>query len=155
MKKPLMDTLEVQKYLPHRYPFLMIDQVIEINRDARAIVALKNVTINEPFFPGHVPALPVMPGVLMIEAMAQASGILSFYLLDLRGHHNTFLYLAGVDEVRFKMRVMPGDQLLIHSEVYKQKKDLWKFKTHIRVGDELACSAELLLAKGPGDNATE
>src|SRR3990167_8117245 len=105
MAKPLMDIFEVQKFLPHRYPFLMIDQVLEIG--ANSIVALKNITINEPQFVGHVPSAPVMPGVLMIEAMAQTAGILSFHLLGLRAEDKILFYLAGVDDVRFKLRVLP------------------------------------------------
>ena len=107
-KQPAIDISEILRYLPHRYPFLLIDRVTEIDLDAR-IVAIKNVTINEPFFQGHFPHVPVMPGVLVLEAMAQAAGILSFASMGRYSDANSVYYFAGIDEARFKRPVSPGD----------------------------------------------
>ncbi|MGA2655820.1 MAG: 3-hydroxyacyl-ACP dehydratase FabZ [Gammaproteobacteria bacterium] len=144
-----MDIQEVMRYLPHRYPFLLIDKVISIELPHK-LVALKNVTVNEPFFTGHFPELPVMPGVLIIEALAQASGILYYKSINqLTTDSNTINYLVGINEARFKQVVRPGDQLYLHVELLKVKQGLSKFQCKALVNDELVCSAEIMnVAKG-------
>lgn len=138
---------EILKYLPHRFPFLLVDRVIESDGQTK-LTAIKNVTINEPFFTGHFPQRPVMPGVLILEALAQASGILIFQVLkELPGPDNWF-YLAGMDKARFKRIVEPGDQLKLDVELLKTKGGIWKFKGVASVDGELACSAEVMNAKG-------
>ncbi len=136
---------EVLKYLPHRYPFLLVDRVLE--REAgKYIVALKNVTINEPFFQGHFPEKPVMPGVLQLEAMAQASGLLTLPELTAEEMKTHYAIFAGIDNVKFKKMVMPGDQLILRSEITNQKRNIWKLNCSATVNDELACSANLTCA---------
>ena len=138
---------EILKYLPHRFPFLLVDRVLESDGE-RKLTAIKNVTFNEPFFTGHFPQRPVMPGVLMLEALAQASGILIFQVLkELPGPDNWF-YLAGMDKARFKRIVEPGDQLKLDVELIKTKAGIWKFQGVASVDGELACSAEVINAKG-------
>jgi 3-hydroxyacyl-[acyl-carrier-protein] dehydratase len=141
-----IDYLEVKKYLPHRYPFLLVDTVdsYEVNKWIKAI---KNVTHNEPFFSGHFPALPVMPGVLIVEAMAQASGILMYRTFERYPSEKDLFYLAGIDNTRFKRKVVPGDQLILHIEVMRARDSLWKFKGEATVNGELACYAEFLNIK--------
>ncbi|HYF97598.1 MAG TPA: 3-hydroxyacyl-ACP dehydratase FabZ [Coxiellaceae bacterium] len=138
-----MDINEIKKYLPHRYPFLLVDRVIAFEHD-KSIVAIKNVTVNEPFFNGHFPFRPVMPGVLMIEALAQASGLLTLKTLGEEFTPGNLFLFAGVDNARFKRVVEPGDQLILEVEVLKRRRDLCKFKGIARVGDELACEAEFM-----------
>lgn len=140
-----MDIHQVMKMLPHRYPFLLIDRVLEIDKGKR-ITALKNVTINEPFFNGHFPHRPVMPGVLMLEAMAQAAALLSFHSLDIVPDKNVVYYFAGIDGARFKRPVEPGDQLRLEVEIDRMKAGIWKFKGKGLVGDELAVEATLMCA---------
>lgn len=138
---------DILKYLPHRFPFLLVDRVIKFDGE-KHLTAIKNVTINEPFFTGHFPQRPVMPGVLILEALAQASGILIFQVLkEFPGPENWF-YLAGIDDARFKRIVEPGDQLQLDIELLKVKAGIWKFKGVASVNGELACSAEILNAKG-------
>lgn len=138
---------EVRKYLPHRYPFLLVDSVRSyvINQ---SIIAIKNVTFNEPYFNGHFPQLPVMPGVLMVEALAQASGILMYRSFGRypEGENDVF-FLAGIDNARFKRQVVPGDQLLLSVEVMRKRDNLWKFKSEATVDGELACYAEFMNIK--------
>jgi 3-hydroxyacyl-[acyl-carrier-protein] dehydratase len=138
-----MDIHEILKHLPHRYPFLLVDRVLEVN-PGRAIKALKNVTINEPFFVGHFPHRPVMPGVLILEAMAQTAGLLAFS--DDKNKHdaNSVIYFAGIDGARFKRPVEPGDQLVMTVEILRQKAGIFKFKATARVGEDVACEAELM-----------
>ena len=139
---------EIKEYMPHRYPFILVDRVLECV-SGKSILALKNVSCNEDYFNGHFPQRPIMPGVLMIEALAQAAGLLIFYTTNTKADENTnWYYLAGVDKARFKRVVDPGDQLYLKVEVTKQRRDLWVFDAKASVADELACSAELLLAKG-------
>jgi 3-hydroxyacyl-[acyl-carrier-protein] dehydratase len=138
-----LDIHEVLKYLPHRYPFLLIDRVLAFTKD-ESLTAIKNVTINEPFFQGHFPNRPVMPGVLMIEAMAQACAILSFKSMDTLPSKNSIFYFVGIDKARFKRPVEPGDQLVINVSTKRQMKGIWQFETNARVGDELCCTAELM-----------
>src|SRR5665647_2612287 len=121
-----MDINEITKLLPHRYPFLLIDRVLSMEPD-KSIVALKNVTINEPFFPGHYPHHPVMPGVLIIEAMAQASALLSFKTLESKPDEKSVYYFAGIDGARFKRPVTPGDQLIIKVELTRSMRGVYKF----------------------------
>ncbi|MDP5240520.1 3-hydroxyacyl-ACP dehydratase FabZ [Uliginosibacterium sp. 31-16] len=140
-----MDIHEVMKYLPHRYPFLLVDRVLEMTLGER-IVAIKNVTINEPFFVGHFPHSPVMPGVLIIEAMAQAAALLSFRTRGAMPDENTILYFAGIDNVRFKRPVLPGDTLTFDMQLVREMRGVWKYTGVARVGDEVAAQADLMCA---------
>lgn len=137
---------KILEYLPHRYPFLLVDRVLEMT-DQR-LVGLKNVTVNEPFFTGHFPQRPVMPGVLILEALAQASGILIFNLVQRKLDKDFWFYLAGIDKARFKRIVEPGDQLRLEVELIKTKRDIYKFNCTATVDDQLACSAEIINARG-------
>ncbi len=141
-----MDIHEILEYLPHRYPFLLIDRVVAVE-PGKSIHAYKNVTINEPFFVGHFPHHPVMPGVLIMEALAQAAGILSFKTEDKKPTQSDVFYFAGIDEARFKRPVMPGDQLHLHVEIERQMRGVWKFKGEARVDGQLAAEARLMCAK--------
>ncbi|MDQ2993490.1 MAG: 3-hydroxyacyl-ACP dehydratase FabZ [Pseudomonadota bacterium] len=138
---------DIMSYLPHRYPFLLVDRV-ESCEPNKSIVAIKNVTINEPQFTGHFPQAPVMPGVLMIEALAQASGILIYKTIETLPSKDNWFYLAGIDNARFKRIVVPGDQLRLTVELVKVRRDLWIFKGTATVDGELACSAEIMNARG-------
>jgi 3-hydroxyacyl-[acyl-carrier-protein] dehydratase len=150
MSKMPFEIRDVMRLLPHRYPFLLVDRVVEHEEGVR-IVGLKNVTFNENFFPGHFPELPTMPGVLILEALAQVSGILAVLKSGLRPESGLILYFAGIDNCRFKRPVVPGDQLMLHSELEKQKRDLWKFRTRAMVGGELATEADMMcVLKNPG-----
>lgn len=140
-----MDILQILKKLPHRYPFLLVDRVLEIETGKR-ILALKNVTFNEPFFTGHFPQRPVMPGVLMLEALAQAAALLSFDKMGFEPDEKTVCYFAAVDDARFKRPVGPGDQLLLEAELIRMKGGIWKFHVRARVGDEMAAEADVMLA---------
>ena len=140
-----LDIHEILKRLPHRYPFLLVDRVIGIEK-GKSIRAVKNVTINEPFFPGHFPHRPVMPGVLMLEALAQAAAILSFETAGELPDEKTVYYFAGIDGARFKRPVEPGDQLFLDVEVLRMKASIWKFQARALVGEELAVEAEMMLA---------
>jgi 3-hydroxyacyl-[acyl-carrier-protein] dehydratase len=137
---------EIMRILPHRYPFLLVDRVIEVDPDRR-IVALKNVTINEPFFTGHFPAAPVMPAVLTVESMAQAGAILGLLEknVDLS---KTLVYFMGIDEAKFRKPIVPGDQMRIVVEVIRRKAFVWKMKGEVYVGDGLAAEAILLSSIG-------
>jgi len=137
---------EIMRILPHRYPFLLVDRVIEVDPDKR-IVALKNVTINEPFFNGHFPGAPVMPGVLTIESMAQAGAILG--LLEKNADLTTTLvYFLGIHEAKFRRPIVPGDQMRIVVDVIRRKAVVWKMKGEVYVGSELAAEAILLSSIG-------
>ena len=139
----LMDIHQIIKKLPHRYPFLLVDRVIEFEKDQR-IKALKNVTINEPFFNGHFPNRPVMPGVLMLEALAQASALLSFSSEGETSDGSRLYYFAGIDGARFKRVVEPGDQLILESTITRRKGAIYKYATRATVDGELAVEAELM-----------
>jgi 3-hydroxyacyl-[acyl-carrier-protein] dehydratase len=139
----MMDIHKILKQLPHRYPFLLVDRVLEIDK-GKSIKALKNVTINEPFFVGHFPHRPVMPGVLMIEALAQAAALLAFDMLGTTPDDKTVYYFAGIDGARFKRPVEPGDQLILNVTLDRMKAGIFKFKARAMVGDELAVEAELM-----------
>ena len=139
----MMDIHEILKLLPHRYPILLVDRVLAVEK-GKSIKTLKNVTINEPFFVGHFPRRPVMPGVLMLEAMAQTAALLSFASMGVSPDSNTVYYFAGIDNARFKRPVEPGDQLVMDVELIRSKAGIFKFKGTARVGEELACEAELM-----------
>ena len=141
----MMDVNEIRKYLPHRYPFLLVDRVVELV-PGESIVAYKNVTINEPFFNGHFPDHPVMPGVLIVEAMAQAAGILGFKTMDKTPQDGSIYYFVGSDKLRFKRPVVPGDQLQLEAKIVSEKRGIWKFDVKATVNGELASSATILCA---------
>ena len=138
-----MDIHEILKQLPHRYPFLLVDRVLELEKGKR-IQALKNVTINEPFFVGHFPHRPVMPGVLMLEAMAQAAALLAFDAVDKTPDDKTMYYFAGIDSARFKRPVEPGDQLIMDVTLDRMKAGIFKFTGVTRVQGNVVCQAELM-----------
>ena len=138
-----MDINEITKLLPHRYPFLLIDRVVAMEPD-KSIVALKNVTINEPFFPGHYPHFPVMPGVLIVEAMAQASALLSFKSMGSGADEKSVYFFAGIDNARFRKPVGPGDQLLIKASLLRSSRGLFKFSATAEVDGQLVAEAELM-----------
>jgi 3-hydroxyacyl-[acyl-carrier-protein] dehydratase len=141
----MMDIHEILKLLPHRYPILLVDRVLEIDK-GKSIKAIKNVTINEPYFTGHFPHRPVMPGVLMLEALAQAAALLAFDALDRKSDSNTVYYFAGIDNARFKRPVEPGDQLILDVVMVRMKAGIFKFQAKAMVGDELAAEADLTCA---------
>lgn len=143
----VMETQEIKKYIPHRYPFLLVDRVLELDKH-KSLVAIKNVTANEPFFQGHFPIRPVMPGVLIIESLAQAAGLLIVKSIDLPEYHQDIYFFAGVDNARFKRVVEPGDQLKLEVTVLKARRDLWKFQATASVDGEIACTAEIMTIKG-------
>ena len=138
-----MDIHQILKQLPHRYPILLVDRVLEIEKGVR-IRAVKNVSINEPFFMGHFPHRPVMPGVLMLEALAQAAALLSFDALGSAPDDNTVYYFAGIDGARFKRPVEPGDQLILDVTIDRMKAGIFKFKARALVGEEVAVEADLM-----------
>lgn len=143
-----MDIHEVLAHLPQRFPLLMIDRVLECEPGKR-ILALKNVSANEPYFPGHFPGRPVMPGVLILEAMAQAAGILAFRTLGSRPEANSVYYYAGIDHARFKRPVVPGDRLEIEVVVLGSKRGIWKFGCSARVEGAVVSEAEILCTVRP------
>ena len=138
-----LDIHQILKKLPHRYPFLLVDRVVEFEKDVR-IKALKNVTINEPFFVGHFPSRPVMPGVMMLEALAQASALLSFSSEDKEAERDTLYYFVGIDGARFKRVVEPGDQLVLESRIERARGGIYKYAARAMVGQELAVEATLM-----------
>ncbi len=139
----MMDIHKILKQLPHRYPILLVDRVLELEKGVR-IKALKNVSINEPHFQGHFPHRPVMPGVLMLEALAQAAALLAFDTLGETPDDQTVYYFAGIDGARFKRPVESGDQLILEVELDRMKAGIFKFKARAKVGDEIATEAELM-----------
>ncbi|WP_428424157.1 3-hydroxyacyl-ACP dehydratase FabZ [Methylibium sp.] len=139
----MMDIHQILAKLPHRYPFLLVDRVLEVEFGKR-IKALKNVSINEPFFVGHFPHRPVMPGVLVLEALAQAAALLSFADDNLQSDKNSVIYFVGIDGARFKRPVEPGDQLILEVEADRVRGGIHKFKARASVAGELACGAELM-----------
>ncbi len=136
---------EVKKFLPHRYPFLLVDRVIECT-PGETLIAIKNVSVNEPFFQGHFPQLAIMPGVLIIEALAQATGLLGFRTMSETPRDDLLYMLVGVDNVRFKRQVIPGDQLTLKVRLEKRSRSIWKFTCEATVDDELVTSANMLCA---------
>ena len=138
-----MDIQAILEHLPHRYPFLMIDRIVQCD-PGKSLTAIKNVTINEPHFQGHFPQLPVMPGVLILEAMAQATGVLAFQTRN--GRQNIY-YLVGIDSARFKRPVVPGDQLVIEVEFKQAVRNIWKVDARAKVDGKIVASAELMCAE--------
>ncbi|MBU6193267.1 MAG: 3-hydroxyacyl-ACP dehydratase FabZ [Burkholderiales bacterium] len=139
----MLDIHRILKLLPHRYPILLVDRVLSFEKDKR-IQALKNVTINEPFFQGHFPSRPVMPGVLMLEALAQTAALLSFESAGTEPSEDTVVYFVGIDGARFKRVVEPGDQLLLNAEIERARAGIYKYKAWATVGEEVAVEAELM-----------
>ena len=139
----VFDINQIQKLLPHRYPFLLVDRVVEFEKGER-ILAYKNVSFNEPYFTGHFPQKPIMPGVLILEALAQAAGILAFGTLDVQAEDDSVYYLVGVDGARFKRPVEPGDQLMLDVRLSRHMRNIYKFQAVARVGEEMAAEAELM-----------
>jgi len=146
-----MNVNEIMALLPHRYPLLLVDRVLELVPNER-ILAYKNISVNEEVFNGHFPGAPIFPGVLTIEALAQASGILGFASTNTTADDGKLYLFAGVDKVRFKRTVVPGDQLLLTSEVEAVKRNIWRFRTKATVDDEIACQATLLCAYRDREN---
>ena len=136
---------EIKKFLPHRYPFLLVDRVIECIPGDR-LTAIKNVTVNEPYFQGHFPQKAIMPGVLIIESLAQATGLLGFRTMSETPRDDLLYMLVGVDNVRFKRQVVPGDQLVLNVRLVKKSRSIWKFNCEATVDDELVTSANMLCA---------
>jgi 3-hydroxyacyl-[acyl-carrier-protein] dehydratase len=143
----ILDINGILKQLPHRYPFLLVDRVLECH-EGKSIRAIKNVTYNEPFFPGHFPSRPVMPGVIIIEALAQAAGILAFRTAKVVPDDNTQFYFVGIDKARFRRPVEPGDQLILNATLQRQMRGIWKFEATAMVGDVEAAACELMVAPG-------
>lgn len=141
-----LDIYEVLKHLPHRYPFLLVDRVLDYKPN-EYLVAVKNVTYNEPFFPGHFPHRPVMPGVLILEAMAQATGILAFKTTGTVPDEKSLYFFVGIDAARFKQPVEPGDQMIMEVRVMTTKRGVWKFSAEAKVDGKVVCSAELMCAQ--------
>lgn len=141
----ILDIKEIRKYLPHRYPFLLVDRVVEIEL-GKSIKAIKNVSVNEPFFNGHFPQMPIMPGVLIIEAMAQAAGILGFKTMDKTPEDGSLYLFASVENARFKGQVVPGDQIEMYVEVLSVKRGIWKFECTARVDGKICTTATIMCA---------
>jgi 3-hydroxyacyl-[acyl-carrier-protein] dehydratase len=142
----VMDIHEIMKHLPHRYPFLLIDRVVDYKL-GEYLNGIKNVTYNEPCFTGHFPHRPVMPGVLILEALAQATGILAFKTMGELPDEDSLYYFVGIDNARFKRPVEPGDQVHLQVKVQRRKRDMWKFSAEALVDDQVVCSADLMCAK--------
>ncbi len=142
----MIEIQEILERLPHRYPFLLVDRVLEFERD-KTLLAIKNVSFNEPFFAGHFPIKAVMPGVLIVEALAQAAAILASHTAESDSNRSLF-YLGAIENARFKKIVVPGDQLYLSVEILKRKANVWKFKGTALVDNEIACTAEMTCAEG-------
>ena len=138
-----MDIHDILRHLPHRYPFLLIDRVTHFEA-GKSLVGYKNVTYNEPFFLGHFPQRPVMPGVLILEALAQATGLLAFRSLERGAERDTLYYLVGIDQARFKKPVEPGDQLVLQVDLLRTKRGIWVFDTQAKVDGKVVASAEIM-----------
>ena len=138
----LLDVREIMKNLPHRYPFLLVDRILELE-PGKKVVGLKNVTMNEPYFQGHFPGTPIMPGVLIIEAMAQAGGVLAIKSLP-QGSEGALMYFMGLEQVKFRRQVVPGDQLILELEILKQRAKIMKFSGTAKVDGQLAAEAQLM-----------
>lgn len=147
-----IDIKSIMAEIPHRYPFLLVDRVIEC-KPRESLTAIKNVSINEPFFRGHFPGEPVMPGVLILEAMAQAGLILGKRSVE--DDRDQLMYFAGIDKARFKRRVVPGDQLILKVTFGKARRQLWRFHTEAWVSEQLACSAELMAISAPAGHGVQ
>ncbi|MFA6041113.1 MAG: 3-hydroxyacyl-ACP dehydratase FabZ [Methylophilus sp.] len=138
-----MNIHEILEHLPHRYPFVLIDKVVSLEL-GKEITAIKNVSVNEPYFPGHFPYHPVMPGVLIVEAMAQAAAILSFKTMDSKPNNDSVYYFAGIDNARFKKPVSPGDQIVLHVKIDRILKGIWKYKGVAKVDGVVVAEAEMM-----------
>jgi len=138
-----MDVVEIQNLLPHRYPFLLVDRVVEFHQ-GQSLVGIKNVTVNEPFFQGHFPDKPVMPGVLILEALAQATGLLAFRTGKRGAERDSLYYLVGIDKARFKQPVEPGDQLRLSVDLIKTRRGIWVFDTEATVDGKTAATAQIM-----------
>lgn len=145
--KTNLDVTDVIERLPHRFPFLLVDRVLEVT-PGKSIIALKNVSINEAHFQGHFPGVPVMPGVLVVEALAQAGGILAWETSSLAEHNVSILYLASIEKARFKLPVRPGDQLILNAELTLNRRGFWRFDCVAEVDDKAVAEAEILMAVG-------
>jgi len=141
----MMDVNEIRQYLPHRYPFLLVDRVLELY-PGKSIVACKNLTVNEPFFDGHFPEQPVFPGVLLVEAMAQASGILGFKTMNKKPADGSMYYFVGADKLRFKRPCVPGDQVILRSSIVSDRRGIWKFDVSADVDGAVCAAATILCA---------
>ena len=141
----MMEIDEIRQHLPHRYPFLLVDRVVELNL-GESIVAYKNLSINEPFFDGHFPQKPVFPGVLLVEAMAQAAGILGFKTMGKTPADGSIYYFVGADNLRFKRPCIPGDRVMLRASIVSDRRGIWKFNVSSDVDGELAASATILCA---------
>ncbi|HET7757125.1 MAG TPA: 3-hydroxyacyl-ACP dehydratase FabZ [Steroidobacteraceae bacterium] len=150
MTEPVqLDILAIFERLPHRYPFLLVDRVLEC-RPGESIRAVKNVTYNEPYFPGHFPHRPVMPGVMIIEALAQTAGILCFITANVIPDENTRFYFVGIDNARFRKPVVPGDQLVLTAQLERSLRGIWKFSTVALVGAQEVAHADMMVAPETG-----
>jgi len=138
-----MDIHEILEHLPHRYPFVLVDRVLSMEF-GKEITAVKNVSVNEPYFPGHFPYHPVMPGVLIVEAMAQAAALLSFKTMGTKPTNDSVYYFAGIDNVRFKKPVSPGDQIILHVKIDRILKGIWKYVAVAKVGEEVVAEANMM-----------
>lgn len=138
-----MNIQQIMQHLPHRYPFLLIDRVTEF-KAGESLVGYKNVTYNEPFFLGHFPQRPVMPGVLILEAMAQATGLLAFRTVERGAKRESLYFLVGIDKARFKKPVVPGDQLMLRADLLRAKRGIWVFACEARVDDKVVATAEIM-----------
>lgn len=141
----MLEITDIRRYLPHRYPFLLVDRVVEVTA-GESIVAYKNLTVNEPFFNGHFPDNPIFPGVLLLEAMAQAAGILGFYSQGKTNEDGSTYYFAGADNLRFRRPCVPGDRVMLRAAVVSQRRGIWKFDVSSDVDGELAGAATILCA---------
>ena len=142
-KEISMDIHEILEHLPHRYPFILVDKVLSIEL-GKEITAIKNVTVNEPYFPGHFPYHPVMPGVLIVEALAQAAALLSFKTMDTKPTEDSVYYFAGIDNVRFKKPVYPGDQIILNVKIERILKGIWKYIGTASVDNEVVAEANMM-----------
>lgn len=149
-----LDINQIKEYLPHRYPFLLVDRVLDWD-SGKSITAIKNVTINEEMFNGHFPHKPVMPGVLMIEALAQTAALLSFLTMGVKPDANSIVYFAGIDGARFKRPVEPGDQIKMEVEILRHSRGIWKYKARATVDGQLAVEAELMCTMRSAADATK
>lgn len=141
----MLDVIEIRKFLPQRYPFLLIDRVVELEL-GKSVIAYKNITVNEGLFEGHFPDNPIFPGVLILEAMAQACGVLGFKTMGKTPEDGSIYLYAGADRVRFKRPVVPGDQLYIEAKILSEKRGIWKFECVAKVDGEIAASATIMCA---------
>jgi 3-hydroxyacyl-[acyl-carrier-protein] dehydratase len=149
-----LDINQIKEYLPHRYPLLLVDRVLDWE-SGKSITAIKNVTANEEFFNGHFPHKPVMPGVLMIEALAQTAALLSFLTVGRKPDHSTVVYFVGIDGARFKRPVEPGDQLRMHAEILRTARGIWKYKVEGTVDGQVAVEAELMCTMRDVNDASQ